>query len=104
MEQIEQSIADYSVVIQRDPNFVGAYHGRGMSYVQAGLPEQALPDFEESIRIDDTYGPTYAARAIAYTLLGRDDEAEQDVERAESLGHERSLIEADIARIKEQRQ
>ena len=41
---------------------------------------------------------------IAYTFLGRDDDAEQDVDKAEELGHDRSLVEADIVAIKDQRQ
>ena len=82
---------------------MGAYHGRGVVRAQVGLPELALEDLNEAVRLDESYAPTYAARAIAYTLLGRDEEAAKDIEKAASLGHDRSLIEADIAAIKEQR-
>lgn len=45
----------------------------------------------------------YGNRALVYTMLGMDAEAEEDINRAVELGGDRTYLEWEVEKLKEQR-
>ena len=65
-----EAIANYSRVIQLNPNHDAAYAGRGDLYLRQGNSEQALTDLTEAIRLKSDNPSTYYQRANIRFDLG----------------------------------
>ena len=69
-------MADRAVTL--DPNSHLAWHGRGIVYRTAGLPEEGLQSYERAIRmspVDPLLHLLFAGMGMAFIELGRFDEA-----------------------------
>ena len=42
----------YTLAIQEDPSFLGAYHLRGIFWLQLGEPERMIADFEKVMELN----------------------------------------------------
>jgi len=102
--QYQDAIQDYDEAIRLDPQYTLAYINRGVTYTRLGQHQRAIQDYDEAIRLDPQKAQAYAARALAYTMLNMDTEAEQDFDRAVKLGADPSLLQAEIEKLKKQRQ
>lgn len=62
------AIADFSRVLESQPNNDAAYHNRGMAKHSQGEYESAISDFTRAINIDPEYAPSYQLRGEANAL------------------------------------
>ena len=63
---LDRAIADYSEVIQIQPDFAGAYNNRGNAYGEKGELDRAIADYSEAIRLQPDDADAYYNRGIAY--------------------------------------
>ncbi|MFC1566865.1 tetratricopeptide repeat protein [bacterium] len=68
----QNSIVFWSNVINKNPNFAGAYNDRGLAYYEQGRNELAINDYNKAITIDPKF-------YRAYTNLGNVHLAQKDV-------------------------
>jgi tetratricopeptide (TPR) repeat protein len=112
----EDSIAEFEIAINLNPNLADAYHGLGLSLTFSGRPEEAVPQFEMAIRLspyDPRVSSFHEMRAWALLVMGRYEEAAESartsVRKANAdlwayatlsavLGHLDRLDEARLAR------
>ena len=66
---LEEAIAEYDKVLERDPYFVQAYSNRGATYHKLGKPELTIIDLNEAIRLQPKLAVGYNERGMAYGLL-----------------------------------
>ena len=102
--QFEEALKAFTSVIEKNPNAGEAYNNRGTAYANLGQFQRAIQDYDEAIRLNPQYGKAYAMRALAHTHLNMDVEAQQDFDRAVRLGYDPSLLQAEIEKLKKQRQ
>jgi tetratricopeptide (TPR) repeat protein len=65
-----------------DKHMAGAYHNRGVAYLEVGDLENALSDINTSLQYDSEFGLGYFNRAIVYARLGDFDLALEDLDYA----------------------
>lgn len=70
MGQYNQAIAQYTIAIRLDPEFVLPYYNRGLARRDKGDWDQAIDDFTEAIRVDPKYSVAYSNRASVYNQQG----------------------------------
>ncbi|MGK7918606.1 MAG: tetratricopeptide repeat protein [Trichodesmium sp.] len=68
--EYKAAIADFSRVIEINPNFAEAYYGRGLAQFDLGNKEVAIADYTEAIKINPNYIDAYFGRAIAKFAVG----------------------------------
>jgi TonB family protein len=80
----DQRIADLTELIQRKPDFAGAYYARGVTLLAAGQYLNAEQDFSRVIELkpDST---AYASRAEVYAAMKRYDQEIADLTMAISM-------------------
>ena len=76
-----------SLMIQRNPKDVVAYHNRGDAYGLKGDIDRAISDYTKAIVLDPNYVPAYNSRGRAYVSKGDYVRAVDDVTRAGELTH-----------------
>jgi tetratricopeptide (TPR) repeat protein len=74
-----------SLLLQRNPKDVIAYHNRGDAYGLKGDLDRAISDYTKAIELDPNYAPAYNGRGRAYTSKGDYTRAVADVTRASEL-------------------
>lgn len=79
---LNATIANYSKVIQNDPNSALAYVGRANVYVEKGDFEQAINDYNKAIEIMPNLVEPYIYRASLLQTLGNLDKAISDYSKA----------------------
>ena len=63
------AIADFSRVLESQPNNDAAYHNRGIAKSNQREFESAISDFTRAINIDPEFAPSYQSRGEAKALL-----------------------------------
>lgn len=85
VQEFDDSIAAFGLVIRKLPEFARAYHGRGLAFYGDERLGLALEDFDTAIGLEPEYGPTYVARARLYIDEGETAKAVADLETALSV-------------------
>lgn len=81
--QYDQSIADYTRVIEINPRYAGAaYVSRGIAYCSKGEYDRAIGDCNKALEINPRCAEAYVSRGIAYYSKGEDDRAIEDYNKA----------------------
>ena len=83
--QFDQAIQLYSKIINRDPNFDGAYNNRGNAYKDKGEYDKAIADYNMAISLKPDYAEAYNNRGEAYNTRGEYDKAIADYDKAITL-------------------
>ncbi|MFJ8433882.1 tetratricopeptide repeat protein [Kitasatospora sp. NPDC094019] len=65
-----EAVADYTAVIECDPNYAEYHFDRGMLWRDLGEPERALADYEHAIRLSPPFPEAYFNRADVLAELG----------------------------------
>ncbi|WP_395297938.1 tetratricopeptide repeat protein [Kitasatospora hibisci] len=73
-----EAVADYTAVIECDPNYAEYYFDRGMLWRDLGRPEQALADYDRAIRLSPPFPEAFFNRADVRAELGDTDAAVAD--------------------------
>ncbi|MED7948976.1 tetratricopeptide repeat protein [Kitasatospora sp. NPDC058201] len=73
-----EAVADYTAVIECDPNYSEYYFDRGMLWRELGRPEQALADYDRAVRLSPPFPEAYFNRADVLAELGDTDAAVAD--------------------------
>lgn len=76
---LDMSIADFTVVLSKDPNNTYALYGRGNCYRLKKDYKKAMADIDRAILVTKTYVDVYSARAMIYTETGRYENAVADI-------------------------
>ena len=88
----DEAIADYSRIVELDPDDTEAFGFRGEAYRQTGRYEEAVADFTRAIEIDPGDAWAIGSRGQAYDAMGRFDEALADFTHAIELEPARTWI------------
>ncbi|HEU4965634.1 MAG TPA: tetratricopeptide repeat protein [Bacilli bacterium] len=78
MKRFDEAIADYTEVIELDPNYPEYHFDRGNLYSRMGLLDLALKDYERAMEISPPFPELYFNRANAYNRMGLRDKALAD--------------------------
>jgi len=81
-KKYEESFAEFTQTLQDQPDFAGAYMGRGQCYYEMGRFLEALDDLTTSIHLIPDRAEIYISRGKTYGKLGRYLEALTDYEDA----------------------
>ncbi|MCX4690393.1 tetratricopeptide repeat protein [Kitasatospora purpeofusca] len=73
-----EAVADYTAVIECDPNYAEYHFDRGMLWRDLGEPERALADYEHAIRLSPPFPEAYFNRADVLAELGDTEAAAAD--------------------------
>ncbi|MFC5666554.1 tetratricopeptide repeat protein [Kitasatospora misakiensis] len=73
-----EAVADYTAVIECDPNYAEYHFDRGMLWRDLGEPERALADYEQAIRLSPPFPEAYFNRADVLAELGDTEAAVAD--------------------------
>lgn len=85
LQAYEQAIADYTQVLQQDPEHVEAFLNRGRSYAALGDYPEAIRDYNRAIALQPNRAVGYSSRGQAYVRMKRYGEALGDYARALEL-------------------
>jgi TonB family protein len=80
-----RAIADFSTLIQLDPNHAEAYLNRGSAYGQKDDLDRAIADFDRAIQLNPRLKTAHYNRGLAYKLKGDEDRARADFDKEEQL-------------------
>jgi len=67
---LKGEIADYSKVIEINPQDSDAYYNRGIAKQKSGENQGAISDYSKAIEIDSQYADAYANRSITKETQG----------------------------------
>ena len=81
----DNAIADYSKIIQMNPDIAGFYNSRGMVYHRKGQYDEAIADFNSAIELSRNVAEFYNNRGATYNDEGRHDKAIADFTKAIEL-------------------
>jgi Flp pilus assembly protein TadD len=81
-----KAIAEFNRAIHLKPDYVDAYHVRGLAYLITGNHTGAIDDLDEAIRLKTKIALSYMLRGMAYDHLGKKARAEADMDKARELG------------------
>ncbi|MFF8774474.1 tetratricopeptide repeat protein [Kitasatospora sp. NPDC015120] len=73
-----EAVADYTAVIDCDPNYAEYHFDRGMLWRDLGEPERALADYDRAIRLSPPFPEAYFNRADVLAELGDTEAAVAD--------------------------
>ncbi len=74
-DDLDKAIAEYTIAIKLDSNYVKAYDQRGVAYNARGDSDLAILDFNKAIEFDPTESVYYNNLAWSYVNLGDYDQA-----------------------------
>ncbi len=86
--RLEEALADYSAVIEVDPNFHDHYFNRGNILRRLGRNKEAIEDYERALRLSPPFPEAYYNRGDARLELGDADGALADFDRVLELDPE----------------
>ncbi|MFJ8582543.1 tetratricopeptide repeat protein [Micromonospora sp. NPDC093277] len=86
--RLEEALADYSSVIEVDPNFHDHYFNRGNVLRRLGRNKEAIEDYERALRLSPPFPEAYYNRGDARLELGDVDGALADFDRVLELDPE----------------
>ncbi|MFE7560250.1 tetratricopeptide repeat protein [Kitasatospora sp. NPDC057500] len=73
-----EAVADYTAVIECDPNYAEYHFDRGMIWRDLGEPERALADYDRAVRLSPPFPEAYFNRADVLAELGDTEAAVAD--------------------------
>lgn len=82
---VEEAIALFTAVIERNPQSANDYNNRGLAYYQAGQLERAIADYNTAILLNPSLDSAYNNRANYYAAQGQYLEALADYDVAIDL-------------------
>ena len=82
----ELALANFSIAIALNPDYLYAYINRGVVYAVTGEYERALSDIEVARRLNPDCGMSLIAQGMVRSLMGDDTEAWAYGHEASSLG------------------
>ena len=87
VQEFEQAVARFTLVIRRQPDFAQAYRGRALAYYRAERPQVdlALEDLDKAIELKPEFAGAYRDRAVIWQDKGDIQKAAADLEKALSL-------------------
>lgn len=83
--RLEEALADFNEVIERDPNFHDHYFNRGNILSRLGRHEEAVADYHQALALSPPFPEAYYNRADAWLELGDEDRALADFGRVLEL-------------------
>ncbi|NCA93783.1 MAG: tetratricopeptide repeat protein [Sphingobacteriia bacterium] len=86
-KKFKKAIADFTKVIELDPNHVKAYNNRGRVYADTKKLEEAIADFTKVIELDPNHTKAYYNRGIVYDDIKKFDKAINDYDKVIELDH-----------------
>ncbi len=86
--ELDQAIADYSKVIELNPDKVRAYYDRAVAKTELGNYEQAVADYDRAIELAPNNETIYLNRGIAKMKQGKLQQAIADYTQAIELNSE----------------
>jgi tetratricopeptide (TPR) repeat protein len=93
-----QSIDNYSLVLDRNPENAEAYFGRALDFMVLQDLQEALDDYDRAIQRDQGFVPAYFNRAVVrYKLLEISDYSKENAGSSHSLSYH---LETTAGRIK----
>lgn len=81
-----KAIADYTRVIELNPDFPGAYNNRGTSYAKLGRYPEAIEDFKKAVELNPYFRDAYLNLGNVYMKTGEGALAAIYYEKARALG------------------
>jgi tetratricopeptide (TPR) repeat protein len=88
LKDYPKAIADYTTVLQLNPNDDAAYRKRAEVYELMGDEKKAIEDYSAGIeRNPEWAGPNYFSRARCYKKLGQNSLAQKDLEECKRLNY-----------------
>jgi lipoprotein NlpI len=96
--EFQRAAADYSALIDLNPENRFVYAFRAYSYFQLGEPDRAIADYDRTIELNQRSRYAYFNRGVAYYHKGDYDHAIADYNQAMQLGHQDQQISADRIR------
>ena len=97
-KKLDDAVADFTVVIQADDNFVDAYILRGEAYMQLGNYEKAKEDFDVAIKKDSNNSIAFYDRALLHKKMEDLSAALSDINSALAI---RAVHPNDILKIRD---
>lgn len=82
---VQGAIDSYTQAIQVKPDYVNAYHNRGLAYHKAGRHQDAIADFDKTIELSPKMAQAYYNRGNAKLAMGRPNAAIMDFNAALKL-------------------
>ncbi|MBR6713110.1 MAG: tetratricopeptide repeat protein [Selenomonadaceae bacterium] len=99
-EEYALAVADYSQVINVDPNHQDALYWRAWCYDELGDNEKALADLNRLIELNPNYSSgAYNNRGIVYENLGALDKALADYNKALELDPNNEIAKNNRQRV-----
>ena len=98
-----EALVQFGLSIERDPENVWAWHGRGDAFQLAQQSESALEAYDEAVRLADDSPLSHCGRGNALESLGRLEEARQAWSKALSLEADLDWAEQGLARLAQTR-
>ncbi len=87
----DRAIADFTKVIQLDPEGADAYNHRGVAYGNKDDFVRAIADFDTAIQLNPVLRNVYNNRGLAFSRIGDEARAQADFEKEKQLyPHEKS--------------
>ena len=75
LHEYDKAVADFSKVIDLQPDHAASWGDRGAAYIGLRQYDKAIADCSKAIDLDHDYARAWSTRAIAYSKLGRYDDA-----------------------------
>ena len=92
LQQYENAVADYTVVIKHDNKQVWSYISRGSAYNKLKKYEKALADFNVALNLDPENQEAYNNRGWAKKFLGDKSGACKDWKTSKKKGNKEAKI------------
>lgn len=84
--EFKDAIAEYSRLLDWDPENAGIRNARGNAYLKSGRYDDAINDFSMALTINPNYAEAYYNRSMALNRSGNKEMAGTDLARACSMG------------------
>jgi len=91
----ETAVNDFNRALEMDQEYILAYNGRGMAYLEMELYDEAVSDFETVISLDPGFSLAYFNRGVALYRSGDLNAALTDFEKSCELGYIEGCVRAD---------
>jgi tetratricopeptide (TPR) repeat protein len=79
------AVKAFSMVIELNPQYAGAYNNKGIAYAKLGNYQQAIKDYNKAIELNPQDAKAYNNRGVAYDNLGNYQQAIKDYNKAIEL-------------------
>jgi TolB-like protein/Flp pilus assembly protein TadD len=97
--QYDQAIEQYRMVLEREPSFLQAHWGLGLSYLKKFMFEEAVQTLKEAVSLSLASPITVATLGYAYALWGKRKEAQKLLRELKDMATRRYVPSYDIATL-----